>query len=154
MWIKVSTFYDTLNTFIISVDPETTFYTCRLIKVSWGVFMRNQTWIFEIYTSHFRSLQLFHRIQLFSTINTNFSHLYPAELTAFTLVWVNGHRCFGYSEVVPLVKLSDMWHEFHCRYYKKVAVVKEKQKRNADEESIEDVDDEEFEKMIGNLLSL
>uniref|UniRef100_A0A8D2DCG6 CCAAT/enhancer-binding protein zeta n=1 Tax=Sciurus vulgaris TaxID=55149 RepID=A0A8D2DCG6_SCIVU len=37
---------------------------------------------------------------------------------------------------------------FFYRYYKKVAVVKEKQKRNADEESIEDVDDEEFEKMI------
>ncbi|MBZ3876929.1 CCAAT/enhancer-binding protein zeta [Sciurus carolinensis] len=37
---------------------------------------------------------------------------------------------------------------FFHRYYKKVAVVKEKQKRNADEESIEDVDDEEFEKMI------
>uniref|UniRef100_A0A8C5NX47 CCAAT/enhancer-binding protein zeta n=1 Tax=Jaculus jaculus TaxID=51337 RepID=A0A8C5NX47_JACJA len=36
---------------------------------------------------------------------------------------------------------------FFHRYYKKVAV-KEKQKRNADEESIEDVDDEEFEKMI------
>lgn len=40
------------------------------------------------------------------------------------------------------------------RYYKKVAIVKEKQKRNADEESIEDVDDEEFEKMIGNLFLL
>nr|XP_008514384.1 PREDICTED: CCAAT/enhancer-binding protein zeta isoform X2 [Equus przewalskii] len=37
---------------------------------------------------------------------------------------------------------------FFYRYYKKVAVFKEKQKRNADEESIEDVDDEEFEKMI------
>uniref|UniRef100_A0A8C7ACZ8 CCAAT/enhancer-binding protein zeta n=2 Tax=Neovison vison TaxID=452646 RepID=A0A8C7ACZ8_NEOVI len=37
---------------------------------------------------------------------------------------------------------------FFYRYYKKVAVVKEKQKRNADEESIEDVDDDEFEKMI------
>ncbi|KAM7078665.1 CCAAT/enhancer-binding protein zeta [Molossus nigricans] len=37
---------------------------------------------------------------------------------------------------------------FFYRYYKKVAIVKEKQKRNADEESIEDVDDEEFEKMI------
>nr|KAF6307690.1 CCAAT enhancer binding protein zeta [Myotis myotis] len=37
---------------------------------------------------------------------------------------------------------------FFYRYYKKVAVVKEKQKRDADEESIEDVDDEEFEKMI------
>ncbi|XP_034369918.1 CCAAT/enhancer-binding protein zeta [Arvicanthis niloticus] len=37
---------------------------------------------------------------------------------------------------------------FFYRYYKKVAVVKEKQKRNADEESIEDVDDEEFENMI------
>jgi hypothetical protein len=32
-------------------------------------------------------------------------------------------------------------------------VVKEKQKRNADEENIEDVDDEEFEKMIGKCLS-
>lgn len=47
-----------------------------------------------------------------------------------------------------------MWHEFYFRYYKKAAVIKEKQKRNADEESIEDVDDEEFEKMIGNLLTL
>lgn len=37
---------------------------------------------------------------------------------------------------------------FFHRYYKKVAVRKEKQKRNADEESIEDVDDKEFEKMI------
>nr|XP_020022728.1 CCAAT/enhancer-binding protein zeta [Castor canadensis] len=37
---------------------------------------------------------------------------------------------------------------FFYRYYKKFAVVKEKQKRNADEENIEDVDDEEFEKMI------
>uniref|UniRef100_A0A673T359 CCAAT/enhancer-binding protein zeta n=1 Tax=Suricata suricatta TaxID=37032 RepID=A0A673T359_SURSU len=37
---------------------------------------------------------------------------------------------------------------FFYRYYKKVAIVKEKQKRNADEESIEDVDDDEFEKMI------
>lgn len=37
---------------------------------------------------------------------------------------------------------------FFYRYYKKVATVKEKQKRNADEESIEDVDDDEFEKMI------
>ncbi|KAK1333151.1 hypothetical protein QTO34_006688 [Cnephaeus nilssonii] len=37
---------------------------------------------------------------------------------------------------------------FFYRYYKKVAIVKEKQKRDADEESIEDVDDEEFEKMI------
>ncbi|ELK36086.1 PREDICTED: CCAAT/enhancer-binding protein zeta [Myotis davidii] len=37
---------------------------------------------------------------------------------------------------------------FFYRYYKKVAVVKAKQKRDADEESIEDVDDEEFEKMI------
>ncbi|XP_012869131.1 PREDICTED: CCAAT/enhancer-binding protein zeta [Dipodomys ordii] len=37
---------------------------------------------------------------------------------------------------------------FFYRYYKKVAVVKEKQNRNADEESIEDVDDEEFEKLI------
>ncbi|ELW63963.1 CCAAT/enhancer-binding protein zeta [Tupaia chinensis] len=37
---------------------------------------------------------------------------------------------------------------FFHRYYKKAATVKEKQKRNADEESIEDVDDEEFEKMI------
>ncbi|XP_012330848.2 CCAAT/enhancer-binding protein zeta [Aotus nancymaae] len=36
---------------------------------------------------------------------------------------------------------------FFHRYYKKVAV-KEKQKRNEDEESIEDVDDEEFEKLI------
>ncbi|KAH0513425.1 CCAAT/enhancer-binding protein zeta [Microtus ochrogaster] len=33
-----------------------------------------------------------------------------------------------------------------CRY-KKVEVVKEKQKHNADEDSIEDVDDEEFEKL-------
>uniref|UniRef100_A0A8C3WSQ8 CCAAT/enhancer-binding protein zeta n=1 Tax=Catagonus wagneri TaxID=51154 RepID=A0A8C3WSQ8_9CETA len=37
---------------------------------------------------------------------------------------------------------------FFYRYYKKVANVKEKQKRNEDEESIEDVDDEEFERMI------
>nr|XP_019597596.1 PREDICTED: CCAAT/enhancer-binding protein zeta [Rhinolophus sinicus] len=37
---------------------------------------------------------------------------------------------------------------FFYRYYKKAAIVKEKQKQNADEESIEDVDDEEFEKMI------
>ncbi|KAM6220416.1 CCAAT/enhancer-binding protein zeta [Rhynchocyon petersi] len=37
---------------------------------------------------------------------------------------------------------------FFHRYYKKVATVKEKQKRHADEESIEDVDDDEFEKMI------
>ncbi|XP_007521061.2 CCAAT/enhancer-binding protein zeta [Erinaceus europaeus] len=37
---------------------------------------------------------------------------------------------------------------FFYRYYKKVAVVKEKQKRNTDDESIEDVDDEEFERMI------
>ncbi|XP_062934504.1 CCAAT/enhancer-binding protein zeta [Cynocephalus volans] len=37
---------------------------------------------------------------------------------------------------------------FFHRYYKKFAIVKEKQKWNADEESIEDVDDEEFEKMI------
>nr|XP_027789276.2 CCAAT/enhancer-binding protein zeta [Marmota flaviventris] len=37
---------------------------------------------------------------------------------------------------------------FFHRYYKKIAIVKEKQKRSADEESIEDVDDEEFEKMI------
>ncbi|MEJ1287144.1 CCAAT/enhancer binding protein zeta [Cricetulus griseus] len=37
---------------------------------------------------------------------------------------------------------------FFYRYYKKVAVVKEKQKRNEDEDSIEDVDDKEFEKMI------
>lgn len=37
---------------------------------------------------------------------------------------------------------------FFYRYYKKVAVIKGKQKRNADEESIEDVDDEEFERMI------
>lgn len=41
---------------------------------------------------------------------------------------------------------------FYFRYYKKVAVVKEKQKRNEDEDSIEDVDDEEFENMIGNLI--
>lgn len=40
------------------------------------------------------------------------------------------------------------------RYYKKAAVVKEKQKRSADENSIEDVDDEEFEEMIGNLFLL
>ncbi|XP_036026760.1 CCAAT/enhancer-binding protein zeta [Onychomys torridus] len=40
---------------------------------------------------------------------------------------------------------------FFYRYYKKVAVVKEKQKRNADEGSIEDVDDEEFEHMIDTL---
>ena len=32
--------------------------------------------------------------------------------------------------------------------YKKVEVVKEKQKHNADEYSIEGVDDEEFEKLI------
>ncbi|KAM7334084.1 hypothetical protein ACRRTK_007404 [Alexandromys fortis] len=32
--------------------------------------------------------------------------------------------------------------------YKKVEVVKEKQKHNADEDSIEGVDDEEFEKLI------
>ncbi|EPY83862.1 hypothetical protein CB1_000522018 [Camelus ferus] len=37
---------------------------------------------------------------------------------------------------------------FFYRYYKKVTRVKEKQKRNEDEESIEDVDDDEFEKMI------
>ncbi|XP_023411050.1 CCAAT/enhancer-binding protein zeta [Loxodonta africana] len=37
---------------------------------------------------------------------------------------------------------------FFHRYYKKVAIAKEKQKRHADEESIEDVDDDEFEKMI------
>ena len=37
---------------------------------------------------------------------------------------------------------------------KKVAVVKDKQKRSADEESIEDIDDEEFENMIGNLFLL
>ncbi|CAH6779625.1 Cebpz [Phodopus roborovskii] len=37
---------------------------------------------------------------------------------------------------------------FFYRYYKKVAVVKEKHKHNADEGSIEDVDDEEFENMI------
>ncbi|XP_040849010.1 CCAAT/enhancer-binding protein zeta [Ochotona curzoniae] len=37
---------------------------------------------------------------------------------------------------------------FFHRYYKKFATIKEKQKRSADEESIEDVDDEEFEKMI------
>lgn len=37
---------------------------------------------------------------------------------------------------------------FFYRYYKKAALVKEKQNRDADEESIEDVDDEEFEKMI------
>lgn len=37
---------------------------------------------------------------------------------------------------------------FFHRYYKKVAVTKDKQKRNADEDSIEDVDDEEFENMI------
>uniref|UniRef100_A0A8I6AUW9 CCAAT/enhancer-binding protein zeta n=1 Tax=Rattus norvegicus TaxID=10116 RepID=A0A8I6AUW9_RAT len=37
---------------------------------------------------------------------------------------------------------------FFYRYYKKVAVTKDKQKRNADEDSIEDVDDEEFENMI------
>lgn len=37
---------------------------------------------------------------------------------------------------------------FFYRYYKKVASVKVKQKRNEDEESIEDVDDEEFEEMI------
>lgn len=35
--------------------------------------------------------------------------------------------------------------------HKKVAVVKEKQKRNADEHSIEGVDDEEFEKVIDTL---
>ncbi|XP_028713731.1 CCAAT/enhancer-binding protein zeta [Peromyscus leucopus] len=40
---------------------------------------------------------------------------------------------------------------FFYRYYKKVAVVKEKQKRNAGEDSIEDVDDEEFENMIDTL---
>ncbi|XP_008820822.1 CCAAT/enhancer-binding protein zeta [Nannospalax galili] len=41
---------------------------------------------------------------------------------------------------------------FFHRYYKKVAVVKEKQKWNADEEKIiEDVDDEEFEQMIDTL---
>ncbi|XP_021517223.1 CCAAT/enhancer-binding protein zeta [Meriones unguiculatus] len=37
---------------------------------------------------------------------------------------------------------------FFYRYYKKFAAVKNKQKRDADEESIEDVDDEEFENMI------
>ncbi|XP_076990111.1 CCAAT/enhancer-binding protein zeta [Tamandua tetradactyla] len=37
---------------------------------------------------------------------------------------------------------------FFHRYYKKVATVKEKQIRHADEESIEDVDDDEFGKMI------
>ncbi|KAL1783047.1 CCAAT/enhancer-binding protein zeta [Sigmodon hispidus] len=37
---------------------------------------------------------------------------------------------------------------FFYRYYKKVAVVKEKQKRGTDEDSIEDVDDEEFENII------
>ncbi|XP_006839426.1 PREDICTED: CCAAT/enhancer-binding protein zeta [Chrysochloris asiatica] len=37
---------------------------------------------------------------------------------------------------------------FFHRYYKKVAIIKEKQNRHADEESIEDVDDDEFEKMI------
>ncbi|XP_045405364.1 CCAAT/enhancer-binding protein zeta [Lemur catta] len=37
---------------------------------------------------------------------------------------------------------------FFHRYYKKVAIVKVKQKQNADEESIEDVDDEEFERLI------
>ncbi|XP_006882454.1 PREDICTED: CCAAT/enhancer-binding protein zeta [Elephantulus edwardii] len=37
---------------------------------------------------------------------------------------------------------------FFHRYYKKVAILKEKQQRHADEESIEDVDDDEFEKMI------
>ncbi|XP_059104681.1 CCAAT/enhancer-binding protein zeta [Peromyscus eremicus] len=40
---------------------------------------------------------------------------------------------------------------FFYRYYKKVAVIKEKQKRNAGEDSIEDVDDEEFENMIDTL---
>ncbi|XP_052602278.1 CCAAT/enhancer-binding protein zeta [Peromyscus californicus insignis] len=40
---------------------------------------------------------------------------------------------------------------FFYRYYKKVAVIKEKQKRNAGEGSIEDVDDEEFENMIDTL---
>ncbi|XP_004686350.1 PREDICTED: CCAAT/enhancer-binding protein zeta [Condylura cristata] len=37
---------------------------------------------------------------------------------------------------------------FFYRYYKKAATAKEKQKRDADEESIEDVDDDEFERMI------
>ncbi|XP_008056908.1 CCAAT/enhancer-binding protein zeta [Carlito syrichta] len=37
---------------------------------------------------------------------------------------------------------------FFHRYYKKFAVVKKKQKQYADEDSIEDVDDEEFEKLI------
>ncbi|XP_007943261.1 CCAAT/enhancer-binding protein zeta [Orycteropus afer afer] len=37
---------------------------------------------------------------------------------------------------------------FFHRYYKKLAIVKEKQKRHTDEESIEDVDDDEFENMI------
>ncbi|XP_075391429.1 CCAAT/enhancer-binding protein zeta isoform X2 [Tenrec ecaudatus] len=37
---------------------------------------------------------------------------------------------------------------FFYRYYKKVASIKEKQNRHADEESIEDVDDDEFEEMI------
>ncbi|XP_054557181.1 CCAAT/enhancer-binding protein zeta isoform X3 [Talpa occidentalis] len=37
---------------------------------------------------------------------------------------------------------------FFYRYYKKAATIKEKQKRDTDEESIEDVDDEEFERMI------
>uniref|UniRef100_A0A8C2PCD7 CCAAT/enhancer-binding protein zeta n=1 Tax=Capra hircus TaxID=9925 RepID=A0A8C2PCD7_CAPHI len=37
---------------------------------------------------------------------------------------------------------------FFYRYYKKVTTGKVKQKRNEDEESIEDVDDEEFERMI------
>ncbi|KAH0509851.1 CCAAT/enhancer-binding protein zeta [Microtus ochrogaster] len=40
---------------------------------------------------------------------------------------------------------------FFYRYYKKAAVVKEKQKRSTDENSIEDVDDEEFEEMIDTL---
>lgn len=63
----------------------------------------------------------------------------------------NCSRCFDSREKDPLVRLSNAPPTLYFRYYKKVAV-KQKQKQNSDEESIEDVDDDEFERMIGECL--
>lgn len=59
--------------------------------------------------------------------------------------------CFDSREKDPLVRLSNAQPALYFRYYKKVAV-KQKQRQNSDEESIEDVDDDEFERMIGECL--
>lgn len=69
------------------------------------------------------------------------------KLLQFCLV--TGSRCYDHTDGI-FHEITSYITCVYFRYYKKFAVVKEKQKRNADEDSIEDVDDEEFEKMIGN----